>query len=549
MSNGDSPPQRGSDVAESAGNKGITRAATWPAESDALATTESVPESQLDRGVGRTRHSPATLTTLMGRSFGKRFRLGEETLIGRASDCSIRLTAADSSRHHARILRGEDGLYTLHDLKSHNGTRVDGVRIDEHVLKPGDRVAIGAETVFLFTLRSREEEEIVEVQKMESMGQLAGGIAHDFNNLLAAIIGNSELALETVDGAPVPMELAHDCLTDVLGAASRAQDLVQQLLGFARRGNWEEAPADVAKVVNEVLQLLSRTFNPKIELEVDADAGLYVVGDRSQLFQMIMNLCLNSRDAMPDGGRLTVTAHLSVPSGKQSPSGEGGRQVEITVQDTGQGMEEEVCERIFEPFFTTKERGHGSGLGLAVVYGIVSSHGGRIWTDSELGMGTSFHVTLPAMEEAPPVAEDYTATVLPGVLAETRRMGRDLILVIDDEAMVRRGIRRMVEALKFNVVEAEDGPEGVALFREHRERIGLVILDLVMPGMDGAQVLGVLQGIDPQVAVLIVSGYHDDAKATQLTRAGAAGFLPKPFTGSLLRFSLEHALTVVAARE
>lgn len=539
------PPRRKRDTEEPEGEEQEARASTLAADfdPDSWVITAPVSESELDSGIGRTRRAPATLTTLMGRSFGKRYRLGDENLIGRASDCSIRLTVADASRHHARIVLGEGGTFTLHDLKSHNGTRVNGERITMQVLRAGDRVAIGAETVFLFSLRSREEEEIVEVQKMESMGQLAGGIAHDFNNLLAAIIGNAELALESVDEAPVTLTLAHECLEDVLGAASRAQDLVRQLLGFARRGNWEESPADVAAVVGEVVQLLSRTFDPNIDIDVDTAEGLYVLGDRSQLFQMLMNLCLNGRDAMAGGGRLTVTARLSDPPERRSATGESGRQVLITVRDTGQGMDEETRERIFEPFFTTKETGRGSGLGLAVVYGIVTSHGGRIAVRSEPGSGTTFRVALPAMTEAPPAAEDLTATVLPGVLAETRRSGRDLVLVIDDEAMVRRGLRRMVQALDFNVLEAEDGPSGVALFREHGARIALVILDLVMPGMDGSQVLAVLRGVDPLVKVVIVSGYHDDAKVNTLTQAGAAGFVPKPFTGAQLRFALEAALT------
>ncbi len=501
-------------------------------------TTEPVSVSDLSQGVGYNPHAPATLTTLMGRSFGKRYRLGAETLIGRASDCTIRLSAVDASRRHARILRQEDGSYTLSDLGSHNGTRVDGERITEYTLRAGDRVAIGAETVFLFSLRSREEEEVVEVQKMESMGQLAGGIAHDFNNLLAAIIGNAELALECVTEGAEPMPLANECLDDVLAAADRARELVRQLLGFARRGNWEEAPADVAVVVGEVLKLLSRTFDPNIIIDVDTADGLFVVGDRSQLFQMLMNLCINSRDAMAGGGKLTVTAKLSEPS----PKRDGGRQVLITVRDTGQGMDEEIRERIFEPFFSTKERGRGTGLGLAVVYGIVTSHGGRIWAESEAGVGTEFHVVLPAMDRAPQKSEEMTATVRPGVLAETRNAGRDLVLVIDDEAVVRRSLGRMLQSMDLEVVGAEDGPTGVELYREHSERIALVVLDLIMPGMDGEQVMAVLLGINPRVRVLIVSGYHDDAKVNTLSSAGAAGFLPKPFTGAQLRFTIEAAL-------
>jgi signal transduction histidine kinase/ActR/RegA family two-component response regulator len=511
---------------------------TVDSDPDGWRNTEPVSKVDLERGMASSRHAPATLTTLMGRSFGKRYHLGAETLIGRSGDCTIRLAAADASRHHARITREESGRFTLRDLGSHNGTRVDGERIVEYILRAGDRVAIGAETVFLFSLRSREEEEIVEVQKMESMGQLAGGIAHDFNNLLAAIIGNAELARECVKEVSEAMPLATECLDDVLGAADRARDLVRQLLGFARRGNWEEAPADVAVVVGEVLRLLSRTFDPNIEIDVDTVDGLFVVGDRSQLFQMLMNLCINSRDAMAGGGRLTVKARLSDPAEAR----DGGRHVLITVQDTGLGMDEETRERIFEPFFSTKERGRGTGLGLAVVYGIVTSHGGRIWARSEVGVGTQFRVSLPAMDEAPEQLDDMTATIRPGILAETRNKGRDLVLVIDDEAVVRRSLGRTLRSLDFDVVDAEDGPCGVALFREHSERIALVILDLIMPGMDGEQVLAVLMGIDPRVCVVIVSGYHDDAKVSTLSRAGAAGFLPKPFTGLALRFTIEAAL-------
>jgi len=545
------PPRKERDGEEPKSADQVARKPTRSADGDPdrWVTTDPVSDSELDPGVLRMHRAPATLTTLMGRSFGKRYRLGDETLIGRASDCSVRLAAADASRHHARIARGEDGSFTLHDLKSHNGSRVNGERVTSQALRAGDRVAIGAETVFLFSLRSREEEEIVEVQRMESMGQLAGGIAHDFNNLLAAIIGNTELALESVDEASVELPLARECLEDVLGAASRAQELVCQLLGFARRGNWEESPADVAAVVAEVLQLLARTFDPNIDIEVDTAEGLYVLGDRSQLFQMLMNLCLNGRDAMVDGGRLTVKARLSDPPERRSGGRERGRHVLITVSDTGQGMDEETRERIFEPFFTTKGTGRGSGLGLAVVYGIVTSHGGRIAVQSEPGVGSVFRVALPAMDAAPPMTEDLTATILPGVLAETRRSGRDLVLVIDDEAMVRRGLRRMVQALDFEVLEAEDGSSGVALFREHGARVALVILDLVMPGMGGEEVLAVLKTIDSGVKVVVVSGYHDDAKANTLARAGAAGFLPKPFTGAQLRFSLEAALTRCFADE
>ena len=537
------PPGRESDGAELGSSGQMPRTPTGEPDSDGWPSTEPAPEMDLALAVHRNRHLSATLTTLMGRGFGKRYRLDAENLIGRASDCTIRLAAADASRHHARIVRSDDGSFTLHDLNSHNGVRVDGERVEVHTLKAGDRVAIGAETVFLFTLRSREEDEIVEVQKMESMGQLAGGIAHDFNNLLAAIIGNAELALEVVDTAPSSLTLAHDCLEDVLGAANRARDLVTQLLGFARRGNWEESPADLAAVVGEVLQLLSRTFDPNIQIEVDVDEGLYVVGDRSQLFQMILNLCLNSRDAMAEGGRLSVTARLSDPQKDPDLAQEPGRRVLITVQDSGQGMDAETRERLFEPFYTTKEMGCGTGLGLAVVYGIVTSHGGRIRVQSELGVGTTFFVTLPAMDEAPPEQADLTATILPGILAETRRSGRDRVLVIDDEEVVRRGIRRMVQGLDFTVLEAGDGPSGLALFREHSPRIALVILDLVMPGMDGEQVLAVIRGIEPQARVVVVSGYHDEAKVNTLSRAGASGFLPKPFTGAQLRLSLEVALT------
>ena len=473
------------------------------------------------------------LSVLAGRQAGKRFHLGDETTIGRGEEADIPIAATDVSRMHARVVTAADSLHVIEDLGSRNGVRVNGELVTEHALEVGDRITIGAGTVLIFSRQTEEEEALLEARKMESLGRLAGGIAHDFNNLLSVIIGNGDLIRESLASTVAADHPYHECLADLRAASLKARDLVAQLLGFARRGRGREVVTDFGKVVREAHQLVARTFERDVTIEVDADPGLMILGDRTQLFQMVMNLCLNSRDALGGAGTLSLSAkRVSEGAPDRPPSFAGlGSLVVFTVRDTGTGMDSETRERLFEPFFTTKRIGEGTGLGLALVYSIVSSHGGRIWVDSVSGAGTTFTVALPAassaeQERGGSAEMAALATGAPQPIVEGQRA---LVLVVDDEELVRRSIGRTLSHLGYDVAFAENGDDGVQRYRELQDQRPLVLLDLIMPVMGGEEALRCLKSLDPTVRVLVMSGYPDDVQIGGLRDAGALGFLEKPF--------------------
>jgi PAS domain S-box-containing protein len=401
-------------------------------------------------------------------------------------------------------------------------------------IRQGDVVRGAVITFSDRTQRNRLEEQLRQAQKMEAVGRLAGGIAHDFNNLLTAITGTASLLLATCPADDPNVEL----LRTIDKAAWRAADLTRQLLGFSRQSTLWLRPTDLRGVVEEVVNILRRTIDPRIAVEVMTAADLWVIqADPSHLSQVLMNLCLNACDAMHDGGRLFLLAENCVLE-----EGDAGRHVEarpgpfvhLQVADTGHGIPPDVMPRIFDPFFTTKEPGKGTGLGLAMVYGIVKQHKGWVECTSEVGKGARFDVYLPRAPMARPIPAFTGAGSAPGGGSET-------VLLVDDDAMIRHIGTTVLKRYGYRVMTAEDGLEAVQVYREHVGQINLVVLDLTMPHLSGTETLGRLREINPRVGVLLASGYYAGAPP-EPTDKDVLGFLQKPYRGEDLANSVRTAL-------
>src|SRR5262245_24280513 len=372
------------------------------------------------------------------------------------------------------------------------------------------------------TERRQLEEQVRQAQKLEAVGQLAGGIAHDFNNLLTAILGNLSLVLANQQpGANAELLEAGE------KAALRAAELTSQLLGFSRRTLLKPRRLNVNATAEETVRLLRRTIDPRIVIDVQADPGLWPVqADPGQMSQVLMNLCLNARDAMPQGGRLTLRTEnvvLDEAYARLHLEARAGEYVRLRVADTGHGIPPEVLPRIFEPFFTTKGPGRGTGLGLAMVFGIVKQHRGWLDCDTAPGRGTRFDVYLPRSAAAEQAAAAEAAPAAPQPAG-----GSETVLLVDDEPLLRGLGRAILERHGYHVVLAEDGEQAVKVYEQRRGRIDLVLLDLTMPRMSGREAFARLLEVDPGVRVLFASGYS----AEQVNAAGhprALGFVAKPY--------------------
>jgi len=356
---------------------------------------------------------------------------------------------------------------------------------------------------------------------MEAIGTLAGGIAHDFNNLLQVVLGFSELLLAEKD----EKHPDYADLRKIFHAARNGAGLVQRLLMFSRKSEPKTVPMNLNKQVLQIEKLLRRTIPKMVDISLDLSPDLPAINaDPSQVEQVLMNLAVNARDAMPDVGKLTVKTSI-VPLDEEycrlHLEATPGEYVLLEVSDTGHGMDKETLEHLFEPFFTTKEVGRGTGLGLAMVYGIVKQHNGHITVYSEIGKGTTFRLyfpTIPADEEP----EEEITGVMPA-------FGTETVLLVDDEEFVRELGARILTKYGYTVLLAENGREALDLFTKKRTEISLVILDLIMPEMGGTECLKKLLKIDAHVNVLVASGFSADASLKEMMQMGAKGFASKPF--------------------
>jgi PAS domain S-box-containing protein len=379
------------------------------------------------------------------------------------------------------------------------------------------------------------EEQLRQSQKMDAIGRLAGGVAHDFNNLLTVILGYSEQLLEQT-GADESTRRAAD---EIQGAAQRAAALTGQLLAFSRKQMLEPKEIDLNVSLAGTSRLLRRLIGEDIELEVKLDPDLgRVLADENQIQQVVMNLAINARDAMPNGGRLSLTtanAELDTTYAQQHLPLPAGRYAMLVVSDTGVGMDADTRARAFEPFFTTKERGKGTGLGLATVYGIVKQTGGYIWVYSEPGQGTVFKIYLPRVD-APATADQEVAN-----LGRTPT-GNETILLVEDEVTVRQLLSGMLERRGYRVLIADSGEQAVEVAAQHRGPLHLMVTDVVMPGMGGPELAARLGSLHPELRVLYISGYADDAVLRRGVREGLASFLQKPFTLDALARKIRDVL-------
>jgi signal transduction histidine kinase len=369
-----------------------------------------------------------------------------------------------------------------------------------------------------------------EAEKMEAVGRLAGGVAHDFNNLLTVIGGYAEILLQQDE---------REELQEIARAAQQASALTRQLLAFSRRQVLHPRVLDLNQIVSSMEGMLQRIIGDDVSVGVKLADGLaHVEADQAQIERVILNLAANARDAMPDGGALTIeTGNVELDAAQVAKHGEGtpGPHVLLAVSDTGIGMDDEVRRHLFEPFYTTKPAGQGTGLGLATVFGVVKQSGGGIYVYSEPGRGSTFKIYLPACaDEGAEVESD-------GADAEARR-GSETIMVVEDDAGVRELVRLMLEANGYEVLAVEDAAEAMSVCTENPERVDLLLTDVVMPGMNGRMLAERLGEISPRMRVLFMSGYSDEAVHRHGQITDNAAFLEKPFTERALARQVREIL-------
>ncbi len=382
--------------------------------------------------------------------------------------------------------------------------------------------------------RRNLEEQLRQSQKMEAIGRLAGGLAHDFNNLLTAIIGYTQLAQLRLGEHPAQKDIG-----EIEKAAHRAATLTQQLLAFSRKQVLQPKLINLNDVTTDISKMLGRLIGEDVELTMRlADDLGWIRADPNQMEQILLNLAVNARDAMPDGGKLMLeTANYQFKESEISHHLEmsPGSYVMLAVSDTGNGMDKQTLERIFEPFFTTKELGKGTGLGLSTVYGIIRQSGGTIWAYSEPGRGTTFKIYMPRVDETIAVEDDTRK------LSETLT-GAETILIVEDEAAVREAARQILELQGYAALAAADADEAVQICETYAAEIHLVISDVVMPNLSGRQLVERLSHLRPSMKVLYISGYTDDAMMHHGIVDGGMPFLQKPFTQQALARKVRDVL-------
>ena len=443
---------------------------------------------------------------------------------------------ADETRRLESVARGE-GVERLETIRmTKDGRRIE-VSFTLSPIRNANGVVIGISKVARdISEQKRLEQHFLRAQRLESIGTLAGGIAHDLNNVLTPIM----LSLELLRMSS-PDQENQELISVIDGSARRGSEMVRQVLSFARGVKGQRLEIDVEHLILEVQKITKDTFLKHIAIRTDVPANAWrIIGDATQLHQVLLNLCVNARDAMPNGGQLVMTAEnvtLDAHDADVDIDAKAGAYVVLRVEDSGTGMSADVLDRIFDPFFTTKRVGHGTGLGLSTSMGIVRSHGGFIRVYSEPGLGSKFNVYLPARAATSvDVGASASASELP-------RGHGELVLVVDDEPAVRQITQLTLEAFGYRVLVAVDGSDAVAIYARRGDEIAVVLTDMMMPVMDGPATIRVLRKMNPLVRIIAASGRDANAHGVGLD---IAHFLPKPYAADRLLTTLRDALAVRA---
>ena len=433
-------------------------------------------------------------------------------------------SAADWAERISALLQGTDQVFEA--AFESPDVAPEYLDVSARPMRDADEIVGGVIVARDVTERRKLEQQLQQAQRLDTVGRLAGGIAHDFNNLLTAILSSASVARECL---PPDHEVQAD-LADVQLAGERATQLTKQLLAFARRQPVSQQPIELNERVATMERMLSRLVGPDVALRVNLGENVWHVrADGPQLEQVLVNVVVNARDAMPSGGRLTVrTGNRRLVDGaimlpRPMPAGD---YVEIVVTDTGSGMDEETLAHVFEPFYTTKPVGQGTGLGLAMCYGIIRQHHGVIWIDSAVGRGTTVNILLPRYEGPLPVPVERVPSRTPVASAS----GTETILLVEDEPQVRAVAARALRVAGYRVLEATNGRDGVQVARREREAIDLIVSDVVMPEMGGKEMVELARQFLPSAAVLFVSGYTAGSFPLPSDDPSANMFLQKPFT-------------------
>ncbi len=479
----------------------------------------------------------ARIVVLAGKLAGDKYSIDAELTFGRGDKADVTMDDTLVSRMHTRIVQHENGSYVIEDLDSRNGTQVNGMAITRQVLTYGDRIQIGS-CLLLFAHHDPMEEQVAQRRRLEAIGRLGTGVAHDFNNLLGAV----RSSIDFLNGLPGETKVAdadvREAFNDIRAAAAAATEMTSRLLGFAREVQPSHSEVDLTELCHHVVQLARHTFHRSISIEAHIDRGLKVMGDRGQLHQLLMNLLINARDAMPNGGKLKISAEKADQLDlEKAPLNPLVAHAILTVQDTGVGMDDATRERAFDPFFTTKGDQVGAGLGLAAVYEIAKAHNGHITVHSVPNRGSEFQVVFTLTSERPMVP---TEPSLPAIKLPRTQL---LIMLVDDEDIVRRSAGRVVRQSGHRVIFARSGKEALRIYTETQPRPDLVLMDLNMPGMTGDQAFKELKAVDPQAPVVFVSGYWDRDLERELRGMGALGFVQKPYEAATLRDAIVQAMT------
>jgi PAS domain S-box-containing protein len=469
----------------------------------------------------------------------KMFRCSAREALGQTLDRFIPGRFREAHQDHIRVF-GETRVTqrTMGKMRPLYGLRSDG----EEFPIEASISQIDADDHKLFTAivrdiseKKRLEAQFLRAQRMESIGTLAGGIAHDLNNVLSPILTAVEL---------LQMRLSDESSQRLLNIlhtnAVRGSEMIKQVLSFARGVEGEYIPLQPTHLIKEIIKILADTLPKSIEITFSINPDLWnVSGDATQLHQVLMNLCVNARDAMPEGGKLRIEAEnveIDEHYARMSVDAKPGKYVSVAVIDTGVGIPDQNLTKIFDPFFTTKEQGRGTGLGLSTVAGIVRSHGGFVNVYSEAGRGAQFKVYLPAIESAQSAPAKAPRRDLPAGNGE-------LILVIDDENAIREVAKETLITFGYRVMVASDGAEALAIFVAHKDEVKLVITDMMMPYMDGPATIRALRRLDPAIKIIVTSGLKAEDKVAEATQIGLKTFLPKPYTAEKLLKAVAAALT------